>query len=80
LQRDDRAPPPDEDILAAAELAAFHSKGRRSSKVTVDYTARKHVRKRPNAAPGLVFYTEASSITVEPRDSMNIASPNEKNL
>jgi len=68
LQRDDRRDPPDEDILMAAQLAAAHSKGRNSAKVTVDYTHRKHVRKRPNAAPGLVFYTSAKSLLVEPRD------------
>jgi predicted ribosome quality control (RQC) complex YloA/Tae2 family protein len=78
LQRDDRAAPSEDDVRIAAELAALHSKGRNSAKVTVDYTQRKHVRKRPNAAPGLVFYTEASSIAVEPRDSINIASPKEK--
>lgn len=78
LQRDDRAEPNADDIRIAAELAALHSKGRNSSKVTVDYTQRKHVRKRPNAAPGLVFYTNAASLVVEPRDSMNIASPKEK--
>lgn len=68
LQRDDRCDPPDEDILVAAQLAALHSKGSSSAKVTVDYTHRKHVRKRPNAAPGLVFYTNAKSLLVEPRD------------
>jgi predicted ribosome quality control (RQC) complex YloA/Tae2 family protein len=78
LQRDDRAAPCDDDIRIAAELAALHSKGRNSAKVTVDYTQRKHVRKRPSAAPGLVFYTEAASLAVEPRDSINIASPKEK--
>jgi len=78
LQRDDRASPSDDDIRVAAELAALHSKGRNSAKVAVDYTQRKHVRKRPSAAPGLVFYTEASSLVVEPRDSINIASPKEK--
>jgi predicted ribosome quality control (RQC) complex YloA/Tae2 family protein len=78
LQRDDRAEPTDEDVRAAAELAALHSKGKNSAKVTVDYTQRKHVRKRPAAAPGLVFYTDATSVVVEPRDSINIASPKEK--
>ena len=68
LQRDDRRDAPEEDILIAAQLAAAHSKGRSSAKVTVDYTQRKHVRKRPNAAPGLVFYTNARSLLVEPRD------------
>jgi predicted ribosome quality control (RQC) complex YloA/Tae2 family protein len=68
LQRDDRREAPEEDVLTAAQLAAAHSKGRSSAKVTVDYTPRKHVRKRPNAAPGLVFYTNAKSVLVEPRD------------
>ncbi|HEX5275290.1 MAG TPA: NFACT RNA binding domain-containing protein [Candidatus Rubrimentiphilum sp.] len=78
LQRDDRAAPGEDDIRIAAELAALHSKGGNGAKVTVDYTQRKHVRKRPGAAPGLVFYTEAASLVVEPRDSINIASPKEK--
>lgn len=68
LQRGDRQEPSEEQISAAASLAAFHSKARNSGKVTVDYTQRKHVRKRPAAAPGLVFYTNASSITVAPKE------------
>ena len=67
LQRDDRTPPPQEDLLAAAALAALHSKAKNSAKVTVDYTQRKHVRKRPAAAPGLVFYTHPQSLVVSPR-------------
>lgn len=68
LQRDDRTPALDEDILAAAQLAAFHSKAKTSPKVTVDYTLRKYVRKRPSAAPGLVFYTNPKSVIVTPGD------------
>ncbi|HLI96688.1 MAG TPA: NFACT RNA binding domain-containing protein [Candidatus Baltobacteraceae bacterium] len=67
LQRHDREEPPDEDVLAAASLAALHSKAKNSPKVTVDYTQRKYVRKRPGAAPGLVFYTHPKSVHVEPR-------------
>lgn len=66
LQRDDRAPAPEEDVAYAASLAAAHSKARESGSVPVDYTPRKHVRKQPAAAPGLVFYTEAKTITVAP--------------
>ncbi len=66
LQRDDREEPPPEDVLTAASLAALHSKAKQSPKVTVDYTQRKHVRKRPSAAPGLVFYTHPSSVHVAP--------------
>lgn len=66
LQRSDRAQPPETDLLAAASLAALHSKAKSSPKVTVDYTQRKHVRKRTGAAPGLVFYTHPKSLFVEP--------------
>lgn len=66
LQRSDPSPVPDDDIAAAAALAALHSKAKNSPKVSVDYTQRKHVRKRPSAAPGLVFYTHAKTIYVEP--------------
>jgi hypothetical protein len=66
LQRDDRQEPPREDIELAAALAAGHSRARGSGKVPVDYVLRKHVRKRPDAPPGLVFYTNAQTITVEP--------------
>ncbi|MGZ3498504.1 MAG: NFACT RNA binding domain-containing protein [Vulcanimicrobiaceae bacterium] len=68
LQRDDREPPPESDVLAAASLAALHSKAKTSPKVTVDFTMRKFVRKRPSAAPGLVFYTHPRSLTVTPLD------------
>lgn len=66
LQRGDKSEPPPEDLRIAAALAALHSKAKNSPKVTVDYTQRKHVRKRPGAAPGLVFYTHPKSLLVEP--------------
>ena len=66
LQRHDRQAPPQDDLIAAASLAALHSKAKNSPKVTVDYTLRKYVRKRPGAAPGLVFYTHPKSIFVAP--------------
>jgi len=67
LQRDDKAPPPVGDIELAAGLAAHFSKAQLSPKVTVDYTLRKHVRKRPAASPGLVFYTNPKSVLVAPQ-------------
>lgn len=69
LQRSDRREPSENQIRTAAQLAAFHSRAKTSGKVTVDFTQRKHVRKRPAAAPGLVFYTNARSITVAPKES-----------
>jgi predicted ribosome quality control (RQC) complex YloA/Tae2 family protein len=49
----------DDDLDAAANLAATHSKARTSPRVEIDYTARKHVRKQRDGAPGLVWYTNA---------------------
>lgn len=67
LTRDDRAAPPGEDIETAAALAAFHSRARAATAVPVDYTLRKHVRKQRAAPPGLVWYTHAKTVVVEPR-------------
>jgi predicted ribosome quality control (RQC) complex YloA/Tae2 family protein len=66
LARDDRAEPSSDDVRAAASLAAFYSKAKHSGSVAVDYTLRKHVRKQQNGAPGLVWYTHASTVTVAP--------------
>lgn len=66
LLRDDRLAAPEEDVEAAAALAAFHSRGRRSGLVPVDYTQRKHVRKQRAAPPGLVWYTHAKTIVIAP--------------
>ncbi len=51
--------PGDDDLDAAADLAATHSKARHASRVEIDYTERKHVRKQRDGAPGLVWYTNA---------------------
>ena len=51
--------PGDEDLDAAADLAATHSKARNAPRVEIDYTERKHVRKQRDGAPGLVWYTNA---------------------
>ena len=51
--------PDDDDLQAAADLAATHSKARNSPRVEIDYTERKHVRKQRDAAPGMVWYTNA---------------------
>jgi predicted ribosome quality control (RQC) complex YloA/Tae2 family protein len=56
------------ELERAAELAAFHSKARASDKVAVDYTERKYVRRQQNAPPGLVWYTNARTLVVVPRE------------
>jgi predicted ribosome quality control (RQC) complex YloA/Tae2 family protein len=61
----------DESVLVkAAQLAAYFSQARNSSKVEVHYTKRKHVTKARRAKPGLVRLLEFKSITVEPRNWM----------
>jgi predicted ribosome quality control (RQC) complex YloA/Tae2 family protein len=57
---------PPEDIKEAARLAAYHSRARSSAAVDVDYTARKYVRKQRDGAAGMVWYTNAKTIRVNP--------------
>ncbi len=56
----------DEDILFAAMLAAKHSKAAQSSGVPVDYTPIKYVKKPAGAKPGMVVYSQNSTIYVTP--------------
>ncbi|HWT06623.1 MAG TPA: NFACT RNA binding domain-containing protein, partial [Xanthomonadales bacterium] len=51
--------PLDDDLAAAADLAATHSKARNAPRVEIDYTERKYVRKQRDAGPGMVWYTNA---------------------
>ncbi|MGA9944919.1 MAG: NFACT RNA binding domain-containing protein [Candidatus Cybelea sp.] len=67
LARDDRTPPPEEDLSLAASLAAFYSRAKTSTTAPIDYTLRKHVRKQRSAPPGLVWYTQAKTILAEPK-------------
>ncbi len=60
----------DATILEAANLAAFYSKGRMSSKVPVDYTRRKNVKKPNGAKPGMVIYENNSTVYVTPDENL----------
>ena len=53
---------PDTTLVEAARLAAWYSKGQRSSSVPVDYTLRRHVKKPSGAAPGMVFYVNQRTL------------------
>jgi predicted ribosome quality control (RQC) complex YloA/Tae2 family protein len=59
-------PVPDKVIHKAAQLAAFFSKARTNSKVSVDYTRIKNVRKVKGQKVGQVFYTNEKTIIVKP--------------
>ena len=55
-------------IARAASLAAFHSKGKNSGKVSVAYTPARFVRKPKGAKPGLVMLTERKTIMAVPEE------------
>ena len=57
----------DEQILAAAALAAGQSRAADAQKVEVDYAQRKHVRKQGGGKVGLVWYTDFKTVLVQPR-------------
>lgn len=59
----------DATLLEAANLAAFYSKGRMSSKVPVDYTRRKNVKKPNGAKPGMVIYENNQTIYITPDET-----------
>lgn len=59
---------PDSTIKEAALLAARHSKAKHDTKVPVDYTFRKYVRKPKGAKPGFVLYDHHQNILVNPQE------------
>jgi predicted ribosome quality control (RQC) complex YloA/Tae2 family protein len=59
LQPPPGAEPGAADLDCAADLAALHSRARSAPRVEIDYTERKYVRKQRDAAPGMVWYTNA---------------------
>src|SRR5690606_29239104 len=59
-------PLPEQTLLEAAHLAAYYSSARSSSRVPVDYTLRKHVRKPKSARPGMVIYDNQRTVYVTP--------------
>jgi predicted ribosome quality control (RQC) complex YloA/Tae2 family protein len=66
LQAPPGSGPAPDDLDAAADLAATHSKGRSAPRVDVDYTQRKHVRKQRDGGTGLVWYTNAQTCIGRP--------------
>lgn len=67
------ANPSDDDILEAAEIAAYFSKAKNSAHVQVDYVQDKRVKKPNGARPGFVIYTGQNSIEVTPEKERILA-------
>jgi predicted ribosome quality control (RQC) complex YloA/Tae2 family protein len=57
---------PESTLEEAAILAAYYSKGKDSSKVPVDYTNVKNVKKPSGAKPGMVIYYTNKTLYVTP--------------
>ena len=66
-QKKDAAPIPEEVIGRAAQYAAYYSKAQNSSKVPVDYTEVRQVKKPNGAKPGMVIYFEQTTIMAVPQ-------------
>lgn len=61
-----------ETINEAAELAAYYSKAKDSSKVPVDYTEIKNVHKPNGAKPGMVIYYTNKTVYVNPSNKVTL--------
>jgi predicted ribosome quality control (RQC) complex YloA/Tae2 family protein len=59
-------PVPERTIEQAAALAAYYSQGRNESRVAVDYTECRHVRRTAPSRPGLVRYKYERTLFVTP--------------
>ncbi len=59
-------------LLTACEICAFHSKCDKNSKVEVDYTLKKYVKKQHNNRLGSVTYTNQKTLVVTPNKHENL--------
>ena len=63
---------PDNTLVEAATIAAHYSKAKDSSKVPVDYTLVKNLKKPNGANPGMVIYHTNYTMYVEPSEFNNL--------
>ncbi|MEG2203845.1 MAG: NFACT family protein, partial [Oscillospiraceae bacterium] len=61
---------PDRTLTEAAIIAAVNSRACHSSKVAIDYTPIKNVKKQPGGRPGMVIYTEYQTAVVDPDEAL----------
>lgn len=62
--------PTDQAMTEAAMIAAYHSKARQSSRVPVDYTPVRQVKKPAGAKPGMVIYHVYQTAYVTPDEAL----------
>ena len=53
------------DIITACSLAAYYSSGSSNDNIPVDYTLKKNVRKPRNAKPGMVYYDNYETVSID---------------
>lgn len=75
IQKQGDAEIPEEVIYRAAQYAAYYSKARQSSKVPVDYTEVKQVKKPNGARPGMVIYFEQTTVMAVPEKVPETPAP-----
>lgn len=68
--RADGAEIPNRTIEEAAILAATCSKGRNGTKIPVDYTRARYVKKPNGAKPGMVIFTNNQTVLVDPDEAL----------
>jgi predicted ribosome quality control (RQC) complex YloA/Tae2 family protein len=61
---------PKRTIEQACVIAAYNSRARESTKVPVDYTLIKHVKKPNGAKPGMVIYDHYQTAIVDPDEAV----------
>lgn len=57
---------PDGVLAVAAEICAYYSDGRSGTKIPVDFTKKKFVKKPPKSNTGFVVYTDYNTVLVDP--------------
>ena len=64
------AQPDEQSLLEAASLAAYFSQAQNSTKVPVDFTQVKYVKKPAGSPPGFVNYTNYTTILADPSEEL----------
>lgn len=64
------AEPDEQSLMEAASLAAYFSQAQGSTKVPVDYTPVKSVKKPAGAKPGMVVYTTYQTMLADPDEEL----------
>lgn len=74
IRAHNRAEPPENVLFTVAAIAAYYSRASDATKVEVDATRRKYVRKVAGAATGLVYYTHQRNFIISAEAMQNVPS------